>query len=106
LNAGVITLTRSSITLSSTVERFSFNRKVSFKTGRFCGKAYRKFKRFFSKKQTKVSVLATYWAIETFILISFLALGPTLLSTIAALFLYFYGTYALLGAAAIIAMAH
>ena len=62
------------------------------------GKATGKISNFFTKSETKVISIFTYWAVESviFSMIMYTAISYTVF--FSALFLYLYGTYAIFSA--------
>jgi hypothetical protein len=69
--------------------------KSSFKAGRFFGKAARKVKKLFSSKKSKVTILGSYWVIESVVFFSLLALKPSLFIVFLSTFMHIYATYAI-----------
>jgi len=81
--------------LNISYTNMSTRRKISYKIGRLAGRA----KRFFTKRQTKVAAIVTYWGVETALFALIILSAPTLTIAAAGLFLYLYGSYALFSAA-------
>ena len=80
--------------ISNIVIEVPRNETIIHKIGKVTGKIVR----FFRRPQARVTAILSYWAVET-VLFSIIVLTST--STIvsfSALFLYFYGTYALFSA--------
>lgn len=80
-----------SVINSSNERKFSF-RKVFRKIGRLAGKA----KAFFATAETKITFIVTYWALETVILLLFLAGIKSMVALSLAIAMYLYGSYAML----------
>jgi len=87
-----INLNDSTYYISDNSKRSRWN--FSYKIGRFAGKTTR----FFKKKETKVTALLSYWALETLLFALILVSLTAALPIFAALFLYVYGTYAIFAA--------
>ena len=77
------------------LNRFQFSQpSFSFKMGELASKTVN----FFKKTETKTTALISYWAVETAIFALIVLSLTNSYAILAALFLYFYGTYVVFSA--------
>jgi hypothetical protein len=72
------------------VEKKSLINKVSYSTGKFCGRT----KNFFSKTETKAATLLAYWAADSLIALFLIVAGASTLAIALAAFMLILHTYA------------
>ena len=69
--------------------------KKFFKFKNFFKKRFRRLKNVLTFKEVKITILTTYWALETFLFAVFLTLNPPFVTALLSAFLYIYTSYAL-----------
>ena len=74
---------------------FQLTAKNPSKVKTFFRRINRKVKRFLNLKESRIGILTTYWALETFILVSLFSTNLPLNILLVSSFIYLYGSYAI-----------